>query len=141
MASVFGDNLGGAVGDLFGGIAGFSEANAYNQAASIEEQNIGLEQTSTALQEVQAQRAAYQTISSQKAEVGGAGFAAGGSALDLLRSSNQQASLTKGALALQGQIQENAYAQQAEAYKGQATAAQVKGAGGILGGILGIFGL
>lgn len=131
----------GAVSDLFGGVAGLSEGAAYKKASSIAGQNAKLTETSTALQETMAQRAAYQTISAQKADVGGAGFAAGGSALDLLRSSTQQASLTRGALDIQGAVTESGFAQQAAAYQGQAGAAKTKGSGGILSGVLQVAGI
>lgn len=128
--------LGGAVSDLFGGVAGLSEAGAYQKAATIAGQNVGLEQTSTALQETALARQAYQTISASKASVAGAGFAAGGSAGDILRSSAQQAALAKGITGVQGAITEAGFAQQAAAYSGQAAAAKTKGAGGIFGGLL-----
>lgn len=128
--------VGGAVSDLFGGIAGFQEAGAYTKAATIARQNEALAGTSTQLQEYMAARQAYQTISGQKAEVAGAGFQGGGSAGDLLRSSASQAAIQKGAIQTQGAITQLGFEQQAQAYEGQAQAAQTKGSGGILGGIM-----
>lgn len=128
--------LGGAVTDLFGGIAGLDEAGAYGKAGKIASQNAELTQVATNIQEAQLQRQAYQTISAQKAEVGGAGFAAGGSAGDLLRSSVQQQHLASGLVATQGEITKQGYEQQAAAYQGQAAAAQAKAGGGIMGAIM-----
>lgn len=130
------NSVGGAVGDLFGGVAGFQEASAYQKAADIAKQNEQLAATSTQLQQLQASREAYRTVSGQKADISGAGFAAGGSAGDLLRSSEAQARLQTAVIGTQGQIQEAGFAAQAASYQGQAQAAQTKGAGGILGGII-----
>lgn len=132
--------LGGAIGDLAGGFAGLSEANSYSQASKIALENEQLAKTSTELQETALQRQAYQTISSQKAEVAGAGFAAGGSAGDLMRSSVQQASLAKGLTQVQGAIQQQGFAQEAASYQGQAAAAKAKASGGFLGGLLNLAG-
>lgn len=128
--------LGGAVNDLFGGVAGLSEGAAYSKASQLASQNAQLAGVSTKLAETQAAREAYKTISGQKAEVSGAGFAAGGSAGDLLRSSAQQSAQTQGALQLQGAITQTGFEQQSAAYQGQAAAAKAKGAGGILSGVI-----
>lgn len=134
------DLLGGAVSDLFGGIGALSEAKAYSQAAKIAQQNVLYSKESTAIQLAQTQRNAFQVIGAQQAEVGGAGFAAGGSAQDLLRSSTEQANLAKGLVTTQGAITAGGFAQQAAAYQGQAAAAQAKAAGGFFGSLLGIAG-
>lgn len=127
---------GSAISDLTGAIGDASEASAYEQAAKTALQNEKLAGESGALQGYAAERAAYQTIGRQKAQVAGNGFTAGGSNEQLLRSSQQQASLNQAAIHVQTSINENGYAEQATAYQGQAKAAQAAEAGGIFGGIL-----
>lgn len=148
-------NLGSGVSSIFGGIGDFASASgdeaaagAYNQAASLEETNAAIQKQSTAIQVQQATRQGLQVIGAQKAAVGGAGLKGSGSALDLLASSSQQANLQKQIVQQNGLIQENSFDIEAAAYKGQAQSAEAagkaedaKGAGGILGGVLGIFGL
>lgn len=137
--------LGGAVSDLTGAAGGLSEASAYSKAAQIATTNEALATESANLQEYALNRQAYQTISAQKSQIAGAGFAQGGSALDLARSSQQQANLAQGVTKIQGEITAGGFAQQAAAYEGQAAAAKAQAGGGIFGGLLkgaaAIFGL
>jgi len=114
---------GGAVQDIFAAMGDKAEAGLYRQAAQFAEQNVQFTKESTALKEFQQQRQAYKVIGEQKADVAGAGFSAGGTALDLLRESTQQAALAKETISLQGQIQEAGYEQQAKSYQMMASAA------------------
>jgi hypothetical protein len=56
-----------------------AEATEYNEAAGPAEENEAFTAQSTRIQEAQQQRQETQTIGSQKAAVGGAGFSEGGS--------------------------------------------------------------
>jgi hypothetical protein len=133
-SSTFGD-LGGAVKDIFGGIGETQSAAGYQKASQIALENEGIAKQSTAIQETQAQRQIYQTIGGQQADVAGAGLAASGSALDLLRSSAQQGSLTKQLVANQGAITALGYEQEANSYQGMAAAAKTAGSGDFLGSL------
>lgn len=113
----------GLISDIFGTIGAAEEAAAYNKASGLATLNAKITKESTAIQETQASRQIFQTIGAQKAAVGGAGFAASGSAQDLLRSSVSQGALQKQVIEQQGLINENGYLAQAAAYTGQSAAA------------------
>lgn len=131
----FGD-LGGAVSSIFGGMGDLAEAKSYKKAADIATQNAAIANESTRIQEAQAGRNIFQTIGKQQAQVAGAGLAGSGSAIDLLRSSQQQGELTRQLIGTQGLIQQQGFLQEANAYTGMADAAKAAGAGGIFGGIM-----
>lgn len=139
--TAFGD-FGGAVSDLFGAQGSSQAAGAYEKAAQIALTNEALTRRSTAIQEQQQNIQTYKVIGSENAEVAGAGFTQGGSAGDLLRSSAQQASLSKQLISTQGEINAQGYEQQAQAYEGQAqaskTQAKGQGAGGLLNAVAGV---
>lgn len=129
-------DIGGAVKDLFGGIGEFESASGYKAAAGYATQNADIAKQSEQIQETQAQRKIYQTIGGQKADIGGAGLAESGSALDVMRSSAEQGSLTKQLIAAQGQINVNGYEEEASNYNAMATAAKTSGTGSIIGGVV-----
>lgn len=141
IGSAIGD-LGGAVSDLFGAEGSSQAAGAYDTAAKIAQQNEKITEASTAIQETQQGIATYKALGTENADVAAAGFANSGSALDLLRASTSQASLSKALIETQGEITEKGYEEQAAAYQGQAQAAQTQSqgqtAGGILSGIGGV---
>ena len=134
-ASFF-SGISAGIGDIFGGIGDLSEAAAYGQAAKIAQQNATLSVESGAIQQLQASRKIYQTVSAQGAQVAGAGLKQAGSAGDLYRASVSQGALTKQLIGLQTGINANSFQQEAAAYKGMQGAAQASGIGGILGGIV-----
>jgi hypothetical protein len=68
-------------------------------------------------------------IGGQQAAVAGAGFAASGSALDILADSARQGALAHAALGQQGLITEAGYQEQAQSYTTMATAARTAAAG------------
>jgi hypothetical protein len=107
-----------AKGDVF-------EQQNYQLAAKLAKQNEAYTVESTAIKQAQLDRQIYQTIGGQQADVAGAGFAASGSALDLMRDSAAQGALTKEVLAKQGVITEAGYAEQAQSYENMSKAAQV----------------
>lgn len=129
-SSTFG-NIGGAVSDIFGAMAagerkkGYrAEAEGFETAARLSGENADLAKISTEIQQTQAERKALKVIGGQIADVAGAGFGAGGTAIDLLADSNRQASLEQAILGVQGDIQENAYEQQERSFLTQAEAAR-----------------
>lgn len=129
-------DLGGAVKDLFGGIGEFASAKGYTAAAGFATQNAEIEAQSTKIQETQAQRKIYQTLGGQKTDVAGAGLSASGSALDVMRSSAEQGSLTKQLIANQGAINVAGYEEEASNYNAMASAAKSSGTGSIIGGVI-----
>jgi hypothetical protein len=139
MASIddinFGD-LGGAVSDLFGGIGDLTESQGYATAAKIAQSNEQLEQASTAIQETQANRQIYQAQGATQAAYGNAGLAMSGSAQDVLRMGAQQGALKKQILGVQGQINEQNYAEQAQSFSQMASTATTAAAGSFGSGLL-----
>lgn len=131
---------GRAVQDLFASEGATAEANSYNSAAQLADQNAQLTKTSTKIQQTQLAQKIYQTEGTQIADIAGAGFTESGSALDLLRSSAQQGSLAKSLVNIQGAINENSYAQQAGAYRGAAKAAGENAKANTVGAIASIGG-
>ncbi len=140
----FSSGIGGglsAAGDLLGAFGSFQagnakaaadaatakgyagEAQAYNTASAIANENETLSAASTSIQQAQERRKLVATLSAQKAEEGAAGLGAGGSSFYLMRASTEQGGLAQGVLGLQGSINENAYAQQAAADQGLAAGA------------------
>jgi len=132
--------IGGAVSDVFGGIGALKAAGGYKTASKLAAQNAVIEAASTRVRQLQAQRQIYQVIGGQQADVAAAGFAKSGSALDLLRSSAEQGSLTKALVEQQGAINVAGYKAQAAMYGAQASASKTSGIGGIISGVAkGIF--
>lgn len=127
--------LGGAAQDLFGAAGSFAESKSYKRAAGLSEQNAEITRASTRIQQTQAQREIFQTIGGQQAQVGSAGFASSGSALDLMRSSASQGALTKSLIQAQGTINANGYESEAESYRSMSKASKAAGISGIIGGI------
>lgn len=116
--------IGGAVSDLFSASAlrtkaagNRIEAQGYDLASELSERNKQFTETSTEIKQTQLDRSVYQTIGQQKADVAASGFAASGSALDLLRDSAAQGALTKAVTGQQGLIEEAGYEEQAQSYK------------------------
>lgn len=138
-ANFFGD-IGGAVSDIFGGIGALKEADAYKKASEISLTNAAITKRSTAINLAQAGRQLYQSFGAESADTASAGFQMSGSAIDLMRSSVQQGSLTQQIISNQGAITEQGFQQQAASYQGQAAAAKAKSSGGFLSGVLGLAG-
>jgi hypothetical protein len=130
------DNLGGAVSDLFGGLGDLAEASAYGKASQLAGENAQIAAASGRIQQVQAQRQIYQSIGGTRADVAGAGLAMSGSALDIIRSSQQQGALTRALIANQTSINVHGYEEEAASYQAMSSAAKMAGAGGFLGSLL-----
>jgi hypothetical protein len=127
-------NLGGAASDLFASFGDkakaqgdFAEAKNYGIASDLATQNEKFTETSTAIKEAQQQRETMNTLGGQQADVAGAGFTEGGSALDILRDSASQGALTHAVLGQQGLITEAGYTEQAQSYKTMQDAATAAG--------------
>lgn len=125
-------SIGSAVNDLFAADAHRAkakglglEATNYDRASEFSTQNEKFTEQSTAIKQSQLDRSNYLTIGGQAADVAGAGFAASGSALDIMRDSAGQGALTKAVGAEQGLIAEEGYKVQAESYTNMAAAARV----------------
>jgi hypothetical protein len=126
------NSLGSAVSDLFAADAHRSkavglgiEATNYDEASQFATQNEKFTEQSTAIKQSQIDRSNYLTIGGQQADVAGAGFAASGSALDIMRDSAAQGALTKAVGAEQGLITEEGYKVQSDSYTNMAKAARV----------------
>lgn len=125
-------SIGGAVQDLFGAEAHRAKAAGdrfeqknYDLAGDLADQNAKFTEVSTGIKAAQLDRSLYQTLGGQAADVAGAGFAASGSALDLMRDSASQGALTHAVAGEQGLITEAGYKEQAESYRNMSQAAQV----------------
>ena len=125
-------DIGGAVSDLFNYEAtGYKEQalqfeqQNYDAAAVLAGQNEQFAKTSTAIKQQQADRELYMSLGRTQAGVANAGLAAGGSSLDLLRSSAQEGATTRAAIGQQGLVQEAGYAEQQQSYQNMAAAAGV----------------
>jgi hypothetical protein len=121
-AATFGQ-IGAAVNDLFAGDAlrtraagNRIQAQEYDLARELSLQNEQFTKTSTAIKQYQQQRGVETVLGQQAADVAASGFAASGSALDLLRDSASQGALTKAVLGQQGLIEEAGYREQAQSY-------------------------
>lgn len=125
-------DLSGAASDLFSIDAHHAkaqgdllEAQNYDLASSLATQNEKFTETSTAIKQAQTDRENFKMIGGQQADVAGAGFAASGSALDLMRDSAAQGALTKAVGEQQGLITEAGYTEQAQSYQTMSQAAHV----------------
>jgi hypothetical protein len=152
------------LGSLIGGIGNFfssqstaaasellaagdiTAAGDYTKASDIATQNVGIEGMSEAIQQAQLNRKIYKTASTQVA-ASGANNMGGGSAGDLMRETFNQGSLAKTLVTTQGDIQKNAFMEQATAYQGMAGSANAAAAAAIqqanaqsTGGLFGLLG-
>lgn len=124
-------SISGAVSDLFGSEAhelkakGLRlEAENYDAASQFATRNAEFSRISTGIKLAQQDRETYKVLGGITADVAGAGFAASGSALDILRDSASQGALMKAVAGEQGLIQEEGYNVQAKSYTNMAQAAR-----------------
>lgn len=127
---------GGAVTALFGASGSRAAADSYDEAERIARQNAVIASQATRVKGIQIQRSIFKTLGQQQADVSGAGFAASGTALDLLRSSASEGAMTKAISEEQGAISVNAYEEQATQFAGMAASARASAKGQGLGGLL-----
>ena len=126
------NSIGGAVQDLFAADAHRTkaqglriEAGNYERSAEFADKNAAFTETSTAIKQAQLDRDIFKTIGGQAADVAGAGFAASGSALDIMRDSASQGALMKAVAGTQGLITEEGYDVQAKNYADMGKAAMM----------------
>ncbi|HUI12561.1 MAG TPA: hypothetical protein VL048_03715 [Xanthobacteraceae bacterium] len=122
--------FGNASSDLFGGFGDIEkmkadelESGEYQQAAAYAGQEAQFSQQSTAIQEAQKARETTMAMGRTAAEVAGAGFAASGSGLDIMRSNAQQGALAQAVTSEQGQITTQGYQEQQQSFETMATIA------------------
>jgi hypothetical protein len=132
----FATDAGGAVTALFGAAGSTAAADSYDEAERIARQNAVIASQATRVKDIQIQRSIFKTLGQQQADVSGAGFAASGTALDLLRSSASEGAMTKAINEEQGAITVNAYEEQATQFAGMAASARASAKGQGLGGLL-----
>jgi hypothetical protein len=113
----------GGVSDIFAGFGDIDkmkadelESGQYQEAAAFAGQEAQYSQDSTAIQVAQKNREATMAMGKTASEVAGAGFAASGSALDIMRSNAQQGALASAVTSEQGQIQTQGYQEQQQSY-------------------------
>lgn len=140
-------DTGGAVSDLFGAFGAeqkgklqaealnlrakgdLAEAQQYDLAQKLANQNAAFTAESTAIQQAQQVRNTTLQIGGETAAIAGGGFAASGSGLDILRESASQGALAKEVLGQQGLITEAGYQEQAQSYGVMASTARETAAG------------
>lgn len=101
------------------------EAQNYDRSAGFADQSARFTEISTGIKAMQLDRDLYKTLGGQAADVAGAGFAASGSALDLMADSARQGALVRAVATEQGLITEEGYRVQAENYRAMGEAARM----------------
>lgn len=126
------NSLGAAVQDIFSSdthrtrATGLRlEAGNYDRSAGFSDANARFTETSTGIKLMQQDRELYKALGGIQADVGGAGFASSGSALDILRDSASQAALTRAVTTEQGLITEEGYKVEAENFRQMGEAARL----------------
>jgi hypothetical protein len=99
------------------------ERASYQEAAALAGQNEQFTAISTRIKAAQAQRELTMSLGTTQANVAGAGLAASGSALDVLRESASQGALTRAVIKSQGLITEAGYNEQQQSYLNMVEAA------------------
>lgn len=120
-------DLGAAAGDLMTQSADYQAAHQFTEAGNIESENVSIARASGAIQEAQAKRALYRVESGQGAAAGGAGLSSGGSMTDVLRSTMMEGGLQQAVIGANSQIQQNNFAEQAQAYYAESDQATASG--------------
>ena len=122
--------VGAGVSDIFAGFGDIDKMKAdeleqgqYDQAAQFAGQEAQYSQASTAIQVAQKNRDVTMAMGKTASEVAGAGFAASGSALDIMRSNAQQGALATAVTSENGQIQTQGFQEQQQSYETMATIA------------------
>lgn len=120
-------NTAAAKGQEFSARGYAAEGEAYGTAADIATQNAALAAASGEIQAYQARRRVAMAIGSQEADIGGAGFTSGGSALAALKSSYQQGYLTEQLTRTRSLIEQGGYLETAVAARGEQKATGIAG--------------
>lgn len=124
--------IGGGVSDLLAAYGDKLKAQGdrlegqnYDLAAQYALKEERYTELSTGIKEMQQTRENTQALGATTADVAGAGFAASGSSMDLLRDSAAQGSIAKQVLGQQGLITEEGYKEQAQSYENMSAAANL----------------
>ncbi|MFZ0373021.1 MAG: hypothetical protein WAL39_06870 [Xanthobacteraceae bacterium] len=122
--------VGAGVSDIFAGFGDVDKMKAdeleqgqYDQAAAYAGQEAEISQMSTQIQEAQKVRQTTMAMGKTASEVAGAGFAASGSGLDIMRSNAQQGALAQAVTSEQGMVQTQSYQEQQQNFETMATIA------------------
>jgi hypothetical protein len=125
-------SIGGAVQDIFASSAHETKAKGlrievdnYDRSAGFADQNARFTEVSTEIRQAQLDRDIFKTIGGQSADGAGAGFAASGSALDLMRDSASQGALMKAVGEQQGLVTEEGYKVQSANFTAMGQAARM----------------
>lgn len=129
-------DAGGAVSSLFGARGARASASSYDEARRVAEENALFAKSATTIRDLQIQRSVFKTLGTQQAQVGGAGFAASGSALDILRDSASQGAHARAINEEQGAITANSYTEQAGLFSGMSDAAKASAKGQGIAGLI-----
>lgn len=122
--------LGSAASDLFAAKGAGIAAEGYDDAAKLAGQNVKLSKGATRIRLAQQDREAYKIIGGAQADIAGGGFAASGTALDIMRANASEAAMDYGMIGIQGAIQTNDFKAQKVAYESSADQARMEQKGG-----------
>jgi hypothetical protein len=99
------------------------EQGQYSEAAAFAGQEAQYSRMSAAIQEAQKNRETTMALGKTASEVAGAGFAASGSGLDIMRSNAQQGALAQAVTGEQGMVTTQGYEEQQQSFETMATIA------------------
>jgi hypothetical protein len=138
-------DFGAAAGDLFSAAGSEAAAQDYSKAAGDAQKEAVYATYGGQLQLAQQQRTAYQTISAGQATGAANGMRMGGSAANIMRSSQAQAALAGQTITANAGIQAEGYQEQAEGLEAENQSAsatarsdEAGAAGNAIGGVIGV---
>ena len=111
------------------------QAQSYEQASDIAGENARLEEEVTGIKEYQEQRKINESMGATQAAQAASGFEEGGSGMYLLRESAMQGGIAEAGIAVQGEIQKNAFLEEQAKAAGEAKAAKAAASKASTGGI------
>lgn len=131
MSDMFGagSSMFSGLGNAFGD---FAEAAGSSQAAALYGQAAQYSELGGKIKDMMLRRQAFQVIGGTQSDVAGSGLKMSGTAVDVLRSNAQQASLSRAVTDVNTRIQVNSYTAQEDAAKAAASAQTDAGIGGLL---------
>lgn len=150
---IFGNGTGRDVRDMFGSFGAAADslfakkgheisAGGYRQAAAMSRQNEEYSIMSTEIKKSMSERNIFKVMGGQQADIASSGFAASGSALDIMRASAQEGELTQRLIDIQGDIELNNFKMQTFSYIQQAESAEAasdrSGLSAIINGVAGL---
>jgi hypothetical protein len=127
--------VGGLIGGIINSQADAAQAQSYQEASDIAGENARLEEEATGIKEYQEQRKINESEGSIRATQAANGFEEGGSGLYALRENTMQGGIAEAGIAVQGQIQENAFLEEQAKAAGEASAAKSASQSSMVGGI------